>query len=442
MHRHLARRDAIVLSVHPHNDRGTGVAAAELGVMAGADRVEGCLFGNGERTGNVDLVTLALNLYTQGVDPGLDLSDIDKIRRDVEQCNQLPVHPRHPYAGDLVFTSFSGSHQDAIKKGFVAQQAQTRWEMPYLPIDPADLGRSYDAVIRVNSQSGKGGVAYLLGTELGLELPRRLQIELARIVQEATDSSGKEITAREIHAIFRREYLDLDAPHRYVSHRLDSDPTGGAVNLVVELESSAVRRRRAGRGANVVEAALAVAGAALGTTFTLLDHQKHPVGRAERPTELPADLPAASVVAYVELRTAGGAPAHGVGIAADEETASLRAVLSAMNRVAGVERPRAWRRRGCAIRDELDEHRAHRPHPPSFPCRLSAFAEEVRVRRADLNQPSRPRPRTSSKVAGLFFVAVTPRRDREPGRRSRGADPCPPPIRPIREPPPNRRRCH
>ena len=341
MHRHLARRDAILLSVHPHNDRGTGVAAAELGVMAGADRVEGCLFGNGERTGNVDLVTLALNLYTQGVNPGLDLSDIDKIRRDVEQCNQLPVHPRHPYAGDLVFTSFSGSHQDAIKKGFVAQQAQTRWEMPYLPIDPADLGRSYDAVIRVNSQSGKGGVAYLLGTELGLELPRRLQIELARIVQEATDSSGKEITAREIHAIFRREYLDLDAPYRYVGHRLDSDLTGGAVNLVVELESRAVRRRRAGRGANVVEAALAVAGAALGTTFTLLDHQKHPVGRAERPAELPAELPAASVAAYVELRTAGGAPAHGVGMAADEETASLRAVLSAMNRVAGVERPRA-----------------------------------------------------------------------------------------------------
>ncbi len=229
MHRHLARRDAIVLSVHPHNDRGTGVAAAELGVMAGADRVEGCLFGNGERTGNVDLVTLALNLYTQGVDPELDFSDIDQIRRDVEICNQLPVHPRHPYAGDLVFTSFSGSHQDAIKKGFVAQQGQARWDMPYLPIDPADLGRSYDAVIRVNSQSGKGGVAYLLGTELGLELPRRLQIELARIVQEVTDSSGKEITAREIHAIFRREYLNLDAPHRYVGHRAGrrSDGHGG-----------------------------------------------------------------------------------------------------------------------------------------------------------------------------------------------------------------------
>jgi len=324
MHRHLARREAIVLSVHPHNDRGTGVAAAELAVMAGADRIEGCLFGNGERTGNVDLVTLALNLYTQGVDPQLDFSDIDQIRRDVEICNQLPVHPRHPYAGDLVFTSFSGSHQDAIKKGFAAQQGQARWDMPYLPIDPADIGRSYDAVIRVNSQSGKGGVAYLLGTELGLELPRRLQIELARIVQEVTDSSGKEITAREIHAIFRREYLNLDAPHGYVGHRADADTTGTAVNLVVDLESCAVRRRRAGRGADIVEAAVAVASAVAGTSFTVLDHQKHPVAGAAP----------AGVAVYIELRSeGGGAPIHGVGVAGDEETASIRAVLSALNRL-------------------------------------------------------------------------------------------------------------
>ena len=341
MHRHLARRDAIVLSLHPHNDRGTGVAAAELGVMAGADRIEGCLFGNGERTGNVDLVTLALNLYTQGVDPALDFSDIDQIRRDVEICNQLPVHPRHPYAGDLVFTSFSGSHQDAIKKGFVAQQGQARWDMPYLPIDPADLGRSYDAVIRVNSQSGKGGVAYLLGAELGLELPRRLQIELARIVQEVTDSSGKEITAREIHAIFRREYLNLDAPHRYMGHRLEPDSTGKAVNLVVDLESGAVRRRRAGQGANVLEAALAIAGAAAGTSFTALDHQKHPVAH----TTPVADSPA-GVAVYVEIRAdGGGAPVHGVGVALDEETASIHAVLSAVNRLAAAQtnsmRPRA-----------------------------------------------------------------------------------------------------
>ncbi len=343
MHRHLARRDAIVLSVHPHNDRGTAVAAAELAVMAGADRIEGCLFGNGERTGNVDLVTLALNLYTQGVDPQLDFSDIDQIRRDVEICNQLPVHPRHPYAGDLVFTSFSGSHQDAIKKGFVAQQGQARWDMPYLPIDPADLGRSYDAVIRVNSQSGKGGVAYLLATELGLELPRRLQIELARIVQEVTESSGKEITAREIHAIFQREYLNLDAPHRYVGHRADADTTGSAVNLVVDLESGAVRRRRAGRGADVVEAAVAVASAVAGTSFTVLDRQKHPVAHVTTADGGPAD---AGVAVYIELRgDGGGAPIHGVGVAIDEDTASIRAVLSAVNRLCAAQadcpRPRA-----------------------------------------------------------------------------------------------------
>jgi hypothetical protein len=195
MCRHLERRDSLVISVHPHNDRGTAVAAAELAVMAGADRVEGCLFGNGERTGNVDLVTLAMNLYTQGVHPGLDFSDIDAVRQLVEECNQLPVHPRHPYAGDLVFTAFSGSHQDAIKKGFARQQAGDFWEVPYLPIDPADLGRNYDAVIRVNSQSGKGGMAYLLEQEYGLQLPRRLQIEFSRVVQRVADTSGGEITA-------------------------------------------------------------------------------------------------------------------------------------------------------------------------------------------------------------------------------------------------------
>src|SRR5213075_2817084 len=185
--RNIHNRESIVLSLHPHNDRGTAVAAAELGVMAGADRIEGCLFGNGERTGNVDLVTLALNLYTQRIDPGLDFSDIDAVRRDVEICNQLPVHPRHPYVGDLVFTAFSGSHQDAIKKGFAARKEGDVWEVPYLPLDPADLGRSYDAVIRVNSQSGKGGIAYLLSSEYGLELPRRLQIEFSQVVQGVMD---------------------------------------------------------------------------------------------------------------------------------------------------------------------------------------------------------------------------------------------------------------
>ena len=214
MHRNLARRDSIVLSVHPHNDRGTAVAAAELAVMAGADRVEGCLFGSGERTGNVDLVTLALNLYTQGVAPGLDLSDIDGIRAVAEHCTQLPVHPRHPYAGDLVYTSFSGSHQDAIKKGFAARAAGPQdgpWEMPYLPIDPADLGRSYDAVIRVNGQSGKGGIAYLLSAGYGLELPRRLQIEFARVVQDRADTAGGELTAADLFALLRDTYVREEA---------------------------------------------------------------------------------------------------------------------------------------------------------------------------------------------------------------------------------------
>ncbi|KAG1456494.1 hypothetical protein G6F57_015088 [Rhizopus arrhizus] len=212
MHKNLARRDSIVLIVHPHTDRGTPVAAAEFAVMAGADRIEGCLFGSGERTGNVDLVTLALNLYTQGVHPGLDFSDIDEVRRCAEYCNQLPVHPRHPYAGDLVFTAFSGSHQDAIKKGFALQQADAVWEVPYLPIDPADLGRSYDAVIRVNSQSGKGGVSYLLEQEHGLVLPRRLQIEFSRAIQRVTDETGREVTADDVHTIFNRESLEQTAP--------------------------------------------------------------------------------------------------------------------------------------------------------------------------------------------------------------------------------------
>ena len=206
MHRKLERRDSIILSVHPHNDRGTAVASAELAIMAGAERVEGCLFGNGERTGNVDLVTLALNLYTQGVHPGLDFSDIDDVKRCVEECNQLPVHPRHPYAGDLVHTAFSGSHQDAIKKGFAQQQSNAIWEVPYLPIDPADLGRSYEAVIRVNSQSGKGGMAYLLEQQYGIVLSRQQQIEFSRVVQHEADKTGKELSATDIYRIFQREY--------------------------------------------------------------------------------------------------------------------------------------------------------------------------------------------------------------------------------------------
>src|SRR6185295_16930162 len=212
MHRNLARRDAIVLSVHPHNDRGTGTAAGEFAVMAGADRLEGCLFGNGERTGNLDLVNVALNLYTQGVEPQLDFSDIDEIRRTVEHCNQLPVQPRHPYVGDLVYTSFSGSHQDAIKKAFSARKDDDIWDMPYLPIDPMDLGRSYEAVIRVNSQSGKGGIAYLLQSEYGVDLPRRMQIEFSSVVQKVTDETGRELSAANLWQIFSDEYLGLQAP--------------------------------------------------------------------------------------------------------------------------------------------------------------------------------------------------------------------------------------
>src|SRR5882762_8355728 len=221
--RNIKNRDSIILSLHPHNDRGTGVAAAELGVMAGADRLEGTLFGNGERTGNVDVVTLALNLFSQGVDPRLDFSDINASIEVAEYCNQLPVHERHPYAGELVFTAFSGSHQDAIKKGFAQQRPGALWEVPYLPIDPADLGRSYDAVIRVNSQSGKGGMAYLLEQEYGLAMPRRLQIEFSRAIQKAADATGKEIAASDIYSIFKQEYLDKQTPYVYRGHRMSED---------------------------------------------------------------------------------------------------------------------------------------------------------------------------------------------------------------------------
>ena len=220
----LKSRDSIVLSIHPHNDRGCGVAAAELAVMAGAERIEGCLFGNGERTGNVCLVTLGLNLFTQGIDPDIDFSDINEIIRTVEDCNRLPVHPRHPYGGDLVFTAFSGSHQDAIKKG-LAERARLLdsgpaiWDVPYLPIDPADVGRTYDAVIRVNSQSGKGGIAYLLERDFGLSLPRLLQIEFSQVVQKITDTTGKELRSDEIRATFDREYLEASSPLNYLDHR-------------------------------------------------------------------------------------------------------------------------------------------------------------------------------------------------------------------------------
>jgi 2-isopropylmalate synthase len=320
MCRNLNNRNSLVISVHPHNDRGTAVAAAELAVMAGADRVEGCLFGNGERTGNVDLVTLALNLYTQGVHPGLDFSDIDSVRQLVEECNQIPVHPRHPYVGDLVFTAFSGSHQDAIKKGFAKQQKDAIWEVPYLPIDPADLGRSYDAVIRVNSQSGKGGMAYLLEQEYGLELPRRLQIEFSRVVQKAADATGREIAASDIHALFAREYFEQEKPaYQYGSHRMTEDSEGEhRVQLEVSLQQNRVPRTCQGQGNGPIDAFVN----ALGLDVRLMDYHEHAIGSG-------ADAKAAC---YVELRVGNGPTLFGAAIDNNILTASFKAVLSAVNR--------------------------------------------------------------------------------------------------------------
>jgi 2-isopropylmalate synthase len=319
MHRNLARREAIVLSVHPHNDRGTAIASAELAVMAGADRVEGCLFGNGERTGNVDLVTLALNLYTQGVHPGLDFSDIDEVRKCVEDCNQLPVHPRHPYVGDLVFTAFSGSHQDAIRKGFAQQRADAIWEVPYLPIDPADVGRSYDAVIRVNSQSGKGGMAFLLEQDYGLKLPRRLQIELSRAIQRFADASGKEVSATDIYAIFREEYLERNAPYSCATHHLLQETSAlGRAEIRAELVRDGETMIVHGTGNGPIDAFVA----ALGLDITLMDYHEHAIGAG-------ADAKAAC---YVELRVGKGATLFGVGIDANIVSASFKAVLSALNR--------------------------------------------------------------------------------------------------------------
>ncbi|PWF49369.1 2-isopropylmalate synthase [Massilia glaciei] len=319
MSRNLARRDALLISVHPHNDRGTAVASAELAVMAGADRVEGCLFGNGERTGNVCLVTLAINLYTQGVHPGLDFSDIDAVRQVVEECNQLPVHPRHPYAGDLVFTAFSGSHQDAIKKGFAQQQGDAIWEVPYLPIDPADLGRSYDAVIRVNSQSGKGGMAYLLEKEYGLCLPRRLQIEFSRAVQAVADASGREIAASEIHAIFCREYFEQAAPYAYSGHRMVEDSSSDEpvqIDLALRHRDGALALQGGGNGP--IDAFVN----ALGLDIRLMDYHEHSIGSGAN----------ARAACYVELRLADGPTLFGAGIDSNIVTASFKAVLSAVNR--------------------------------------------------------------------------------------------------------------
>ena len=322
MHRHLERRNAIVLSVHPHNDRGTGTAAGEFALMAGADRIEGCLFGNGERTGNVDLVNIALNLYTQGVSPGLDFSDIDEVRRCVEHCTQLTVHPRHPYAGDLVYTSFSGSHQDAIKKAFAARREGDVWDMPYLPIDPKDLGRSYDAVIRVNSQSGKGGISYLLEAEYGVELPRRLQIEFSQVVQAVLDDSGKELTAADLWRIFEHEYgIDARATAR-VGHPVVSEDDGGVASLRTQVVLGGQRFDIAGSGSGPIDAFVNGLNRHLSPSVRVLDYHEHAIGSG-------AD---ARAVAYLELRFGDTLTLFGVGIDTNIVSASLKAITCGVQR--------------------------------------------------------------------------------------------------------------
>lgn len=314
--RHIDRRDSVLISVHTHNDRGTGVAASELAVMAGADRVEGCLFGNGERTGNVCLVTLALNLYTQGVNPELDFSDIDAVRKTVEECNQLPVHPRHPYVGDLVHTAFSGSHQDAIRKGFAQQKPDALWEVPYLPIDPADIGRDYEAVIRVNSQSGKGGIAFLLEQEYGISLPRRMQIEFSQVVQRETDRLGLEMSAAQIHGLLEQEYLQAKSPYALVSHKLREEDGTSTVDIKVAVDGRTEHWHGTAKGP--LEALVA----SLPQTVEIMDYHEHSIGAG-------ANAKAAS---YIEVRLEGQRPLHGIGIDENITTASFRALLSALNR--------------------------------------------------------------------------------------------------------------
>lgn len=314
--RNINHRKNVIISLHTHNDRGTGVAASELGILAGADRVEGCLFGNGERTGNVDLVTLALNMYTQGIDPQLDFSDIDAVRKVVEECNQLPVHPRHPYAGDLVHTAFSGSHQDAIRKGFAQRQAGDIWEVPYLPIDPADIGRDYEAVIRVNSQSGKGGVTYLLEQEYGIQLPRRMQIEFSQVIKTETDRSGLEVSAAQIYSILDNEYLKAVTPYALQKHRIQEED--GTCTLITEVSANGVTKSWSGCGNGPLEALVA----SLPMPVEIMDYHQHAIGSGSD----------AQAAAFIELRLPEQRPVFGVGIDSNITTASIRALFSALNR--------------------------------------------------------------------------------------------------------------
>ena len=335
MHRNLEHRDSLILSLHPHNDRGTGVAAAELGYLAGADRIEGCLFGNGERTGNVDLVTLGMNLYSQGVDPMIDFSDMDHVKRTVEYCNQLAVPERSPWGGDLVFTAFSGSHQDAIKKGFEAMEVDAKaagtdvdgipWAVPYLPIDPKDIGRSYEAVIRVNSQSGKGGVAYLLKSEHNLDLPRRAQIEFSHVIQDLADAQGGEVSGADLWRVFQDEYLPADAAEaQWGRYRLRSVSSAsgedGAFRMEAELEVDGVTQTRTAQGNGPIDAFLRILGEE-GVDVRVLDYSEHALSEGG----------AAMAAAYVEAAV-GDRVLWGVGLDHNTTTASLKAVVSAVNR--------------------------------------------------------------------------------------------------------------
>jgi 2-isopropylmalate synthase len=324
-HRNFKYRDSIVLSLHPHNDRGTGVAAAELGYMAGAERIEGCLFGNGERTGNVDLVTLGLNMYTQGVDPEIDFSNINEVRQTVEYCNQLPVHPRHPYGGDLVFTAFSGSHQDAINKGFKALQTSNSkvWEVPYLPIDPADLGRTYEAIIRINSQSGKGGVAYILKSDYGIDMPRLLQVEFSKVIQQIADETGKEILPSLIWDTFRKEYLENVTPVDFVSHTTVPDSDHPDVRLIdAQVSYQGKPRKISGRGNGPIAGYVDALTKHCGVGIKVRDYHQHATGAGSD----------AQAVSFIEAETSDGRVLWGVGMDSNIVTASLKAVTSAANR--------------------------------------------------------------------------------------------------------------
>ncbi|MEY4269114.1 MAG: hypothetical protein RLZZ58_330 [Pseudomonadota bacterium] len=323
--RNLPGRDRAVISLHTHNDRGTGVAAAELGLLAGADRVEGCLFGNGERTGNSCLVTIALNMYTQGVNPGLDFSDIDAVIKTVEYCNQLPVHPRHPYGGELVYTAFSGSHQDAIKKGFAAQAVRNDelWEVPYLPIDPADLGRDYEAVIRVNSQSGKGGVAWVLEQDKGLKLPKRMQAHFSSTVQDLSDTTGRELTSADIWTAFEARYhLKGDGRFRLIDFQEGQSPRAQNERMFAgKIRIDGVDTSVSGRGNGLISSLADALEPALGGALHIIDYSEHAIGHGTD----------ARAAAYVECRVGDGPVMFGVGISQDVATASVRAILSAVN---------------------------------------------------------------------------------------------------------------